>query len=170
MEQERLEQEQRERRYREREEQIEEHRHGRGRSGGLRDAGRSQAQGGCARATSGWVGAWALVPTEGGVGQGWWAAAGRSRCPAPLPCSRCRRKQQSMEAEEARQRLKEQSIFVSAVAGRSQGGRLASPPGKGFSQLGPQSVTGGDAPSLARESSRRRMTGSSSENRSQRWR
>ncbi|NXJ66485.1 DREB protein, partial [Rostratula benghalensis] len=31
----------------------------------------------------------------------------------PLPCPHCRRKQQSMEAEEARQRLKEQSIFVS---------------------------------------------------------
>lgn len=34
----------------------------------------------------------------------------------------CRRKQQSMEAEEARQRLKEQSIFVSAIWGWEPGG------------------------------------------------
>lgn len=58
-----------------------------------------------------------FVPTEDGVGPGWRAGAGSSRCPASLLCSHGRRKQQSMEAEEARQRLKEQSIFVSAAAG-----------------------------------------------------
>ncbi|NXN46033.1 DREB protein, partial [Rhinoptilus africanus] len=46
--------------------------------------------------------------------------AGRSRCPAPLPCPCRRRKQQSMEAEEARQRLKEQSIFVISSQGDQQ--------------------------------------------------
>lgn len=36
----------------------------------------------------------------------------------------CRRKQQSMEAEEARQRLKEQSIFVSAIWSWEPGGAV----------------------------------------------
>lgn len=126
MEQERLEQEERERRYREREEQIEEHRHGWGRVG----CGYGMA----ARVVGG--AGWAHgCPSQGGVGAG----TGRSRCPVPLLFPRCRRKQQSMEAEEARQRLKEQSIFVSAMAGLGPGSEpglpLALPPGKGFPQL-----------------------------------
>lgn len=114
MEQERLEQEERERRYREREEQIEEHRHG-----GV--WGRARARG-CA--CTGWLrtccerlGGCMGVGSRAGVGTG----TGRSWCPAPLLCPRRRRKQQSMEAEEARQRLKEQSIFVSAAAGVGPG-------------------------------------------------
>ncbi|NWR53695.1 DREB protein, partial [Regulus satrapa] len=96
MEQERLEQEERERRYREREEQIEEHRHGRARAG-------------CGMAASGWLGAW-VSPA------GWAGRRGRQEpMPSAAPVPPCRRKQQSLEAEEARQRLKEQSIFVSAA-------------------------------------------------------
>ena len=57
------------------------------------------------------------------------AGTGRSQCPAPLLCPHCRRKQQSMEAEEARQRLKEQSIFVSAAVGMGPGSELELLPG-----------------------------------------
>lgn len=62
-------------------------------------------------------------------GWGWRAGAGRSRCPDPLLCPRRRRKQQSMEAEEARQRLKEQSIFVSVAMGTELGSELELLPG-----------------------------------------
>ncbi|KAI1234208.1 Drebrin, partial [Lamprotornis superbus] len=52
------------------------------------------------------------------------------------------RKQQSLEAEEARQRLKEQSIFVSATAGLGPGSELglplALPQGKAFPSWGDQ--------------------------------
>lgn len=43
----------------------------------------------------------------------------------------CRRKQQSMEAEEARQRLKEQSIFVSAIWSWEPGGGVRSDGARG---------------------------------------
>lgn len=128
MEQERLEQEERERRYREREEQIEEHRHGWGWVG----CGYGMA----ACAVSGWVGTGVSL-TGWGWGRDW-----QEPMPSASPVSHCRRKQQSLEAEEARQRLKEQSIFVSATVGLGPGSEpglpLALPPGKGFPQLGAQ--------------------------------
>lgn len=136
MEQERLEQEERERRYREREEQIEEHRHGGGIWGGFG------------------VVVWALGPDGDGDGDGW-----RWQRSAPLPCPLGRRKQQSMEAEEARQRLKEQSIFVSAPVGTGMGALGVAVP--------EVAVTGAFC---HRGSSKRRTTGSSCGNRSRRWR
>uniref|UniRef100_A0A493TL08 Uncharacterized protein n=1 Tax=Anas platyrhynchos platyrhynchos TaxID=8840 RepID=A0A493TL08_ANAPP len=134
MEQERLEQEERERRYREREEQIEEHRHG------GRDLG--------------WI--WG-----GRVGVGPRRGRGRVAVAAlsPIPVPPGRRKQQSMEAEEARQRLKEQSIFVSASVGTGMGALGVAVP--------EVAVTGAFR---RRGSSKRRTTGSSCGNRSRRWR
>lgn len=72
---------------------------------------------------------------------GWgWGRDWQELMPSASPISPCRRKQQSLEAEEARQRLKEQSIFVSAIVepgpGSELGLQLALPPGKGFPQLG----------------------------------
>lgn len=82
------------------------------------------ARDGWAHAASAWVGTRVCVPGLG-LAQALAGAGAQPLCRV----SRCRRKQQSMEAEEARQRLKEQSIFVSAAAGVGLGSEPELPPG-----------------------------------------
>lgn len=173
MEQERLQQEERERRYREREEQIEEHRQGATGTGTGTPPGSAKwhtmgagAQG-CARPWAGVTQGWALAEDAGG----------NNHIPGlppltPVPCL-CRRKQQSLEAEEAQQRLKEPSIFVSAVLALRS---LPPACGSGAGELGlpcPQGCTGQASLTCLnprRGTRRRTRSGSSSRSRSRRWR